>query len=135
MKEPRADLETRAAYTSEQVNMLHIALADVIAGESQMVGRFTIDGIKVIGYLVGALRMDGGTLLLKQTAGDQSPSYSVYNLEKEYESLRRRLGNGDYIRELYNVVGKAMIVRNRKLAVKHDAANSGQAPMFEPLVG
>lgn len=122
MRKTRQELKNRAGYASEQSNMLHVALADVMAGEHMMVGRFTIDGIKCIGYLVGALRADGGTLLLKQTAGDQHPSYSVYNLEHEYASLQRRLGNSDYVRELYNVAGNAIIVRNRMQAKKDQAS-------------
>lgn len=120
MKETRQEIDNRASYLAEQSNMLHVALADVMAGEHTMVGRFTVDGTKVIAYLVGALRADGGTLLLKQVTGDQHPSYSVHNVEHEYESLRRTLGSGDYVRELYNVVGNALIVRNRMQA-KQDA--------------
>jgi hypothetical protein len=116
MVQTRQALMEQAARHSDENGMLHVALAAVMAGEHKMVGRFTVDGVHTLVYLVGAMRADGGTLLVKQTCGAQRPSYSVCGLEREHMELYRRLGTSDWCREMYNVTGNAIIVRNRMLA-------------------
>lgn len=112
MTRTKQELETDNQRLSEQNTMLHAALSAVMAGENQMCGRFTLDGTRVIGYVIGLSRADGGILLIKQTT-DGCDDYRVCYLEREHEELRRKLGTSDYVRELYNVTGNGLILRNR----------------------
>jgi hypothetical protein len=108
MKRKREDLEQELSYRSAEAIMFHTAMSDVMAGEHKLVGRFTDDGVSVTVWLVGALRRDGGTLLIKQAfRTGQAPDYHVVGLEKQRDHLARH-SHGNYASLLFTLTGKAL---------------------------
>jgi hypothetical protein len=96
-----------------------IATVDIPKGEPSStlvrVGHFSHGGIRITARILGPMRVDGGLLLLTQTAKGECPSHRVYFLNDVYNDLSFELGNTEYASDLDELIGKAMMKRDRML--------------------
>lgn len=79
------------------------------------VGHFSNGGIRITARILGPMRVDGGLLLLTQTAKGERPSHRVYLLNDVYRDLGFNCGRTEYDSDLGTLIGKAIAKRDRIL--------------------
>ena len=105
---------------STAMNILaDIATVDVPKGGPSStlvrVGHFSHGGTRITARILGPMRVDGGLLLLTQTAKGECPSHRVYLLDDIYRDLGFNCGRTEYDSDLGVLIGKAIAKRDRIL--------------------
>jgi hypothetical protein len=79
------------------------------------VGHFRHGRMRITARILGPMRVDGGLLLLTQTAKGEPSRHRVYFVDELYQELGFNLSDTDYASNLYELIGKAIRKRDRML--------------------
>lgn len=79
------------------------------------VGHFRHGRMRITARILGPMRVDGGLLLLTQTAKEEPSRHRVYFVDELYQELGFNLSDTDYTRNLYELIEKAIRKRDRML--------------------